>query len=240
MTFNIANFSAHISKFGTVQTNKFRVDIGTPAILRPINNGDLYQYRASSVRVPGANFDMQNVSRYGVGPQQKFPTNVNFTDIDVTFVDTNYNALWKYFTIWMNGIFDYTGIAGGSQASYRVEYKTNYVADTDIYVYANSGDLVNKITLKDAFPVSLGDVNLSWSENSRLYEFTVRFSFKEWFFEGYQTTAFQSGAVLGPSATSQVLPQPTESPRPTQTSSTPIPPAPGVEYDILTGLPIGR
>jgi hypothetical protein len=218
MTFNIANFSAHVNRFGTVQTNKFRVEIGTPAILSRINNNELYQYRASSVKIPGVNFDMQNVARYGVGPLQKFPTNVSFTDIDVTFLDTNYNSLWKYFTIWMNGIFDYTGVAGGSQASYAVEYKSNYVADTNIYVHSNSGDLVNKITLKEAFPVSLGDVNLSWSQNNRLYEFTVRFSFREWFFEGYQTTSFESGAVLGPSASSQVLPQPTESPRPQQST----------------------
>lgn len=240
MTFNIADFSAHINKFGTVQTNKFRVDIGTPAILRTVNNADLYQYRASSVRIPGVNFDMQNVSRYGVGPQQRFPTNVNFTDIDVTFVDTNYTALWKYFTIWMNGIFDYTGNSGGSQASYRVEYKKNYVADTDIYVYSNSGDLINKVTLKESFPVSLGDVNLAWGENSRLYEFTVRFSFREWFFEGYQAGTFQSGAVLGPASTSQVVPQRRESPRPQTTETAQPASAPGTNFDIITGIAIGR
>lgn len=214
MTFNIANFSAHVNKFGTVQTNKFRVEIGTPAILSRINNNELYQYRASSVKIPGANFDMQNVARYGIGPLQKFPTNVSFTDIDITFLDTNYNSLWKYFTIWMNGIFDYTGVGGGSQASYAVEYKKNYVTDTNIYVHSNSGEMVNKITLKEAFPTSLGDVNLSWGENNRLYEFTVRFSFKEWFYEGYQSTSFEPGSVLGPSVTTQVVPQRTESPRP--------------------------
>lgn len=216
MTFNIANFSGHINKLGTVQTNKFKVEIGTPAILRAVNNNELYQYRASSVRIPGANFDMQNVARYGVGPQQKFPTNVIFNDIDVTFLDTNYNNLWKYFTIWLNGIFDYTGRSGGSEASYSVQYKINYVTDMSIYVFDNSGDRVNKVTLKDAFPVSLGDVSLSWSENNRLYEFTVRFTFKEWFFEGYQTTSFESGAIMGPAASSQVIPQRTESPRPQQ------------------------
>jgi len=214
MTFNIANFSAHINDLGTVQTNKFRVEIGRPRALPRANIDQTYQYRASSVRIPGVNFDMQNTARYGVGPLQKFPTNVNFTDIDITFLDTGVNALWKYFTIWMNVIFDYTGQSGGSQASYSVEYKINYVADVNIYVYENSGNLVNKITLKDAFPVSLNDVSLSWSENNRLYEFTTRFTFKEWFYEGYQVGEFVSGAQLGPSASVAPRPQRTESPRP--------------------------
>lgn len=219
MTFNIANFSAHINDLGTVQTNKFRVEIGRPRALLRANIDQTYQYRASSVRIPGVNFDMQNVNRYGVGPLQKFPTNVNFTDVDVTFLDTRVNALWKYFTIWMNVIFDYTGQSGGSQAAYSVEYKTNYVTDVNIYVYENSGGLVNKITLKDAFPVSLNDVNLSWNENNRLYEFTTRFTFKEWFYEGYQVGQFVSGSQVGPAASAEVIPQRTESPRPQRTES---------------------
>jgi hypothetical protein len=220
--FNIARFSAHINNSGTVQTNKFIVRIPPPIILQ--NGFEVVQrsieYRANSVKVPGVDLDTQNVSRYGIGPSQKFPTNVNFTDVDINFLDTNGNYIWKYFAKWMNGIFDYTGTSGGnSEPSYKVEYKKYYQTDIQIFVFDNAGRQTNAIILKETFPISLSDVSLSWSENNRLYEFNVRFSFKEWFYSGYDMGVYESGATIGPGQTAQVVPQRTESPRPQQHSS---------------------
>ena len=213
--FNIARFSAHINNSGTVQTNKFIVRIPPPIILR--DGFDVIQrsieYRANSVKVPGVDLDTQNVSRYGVGPSQKFPTNVNFTDVDINFLDTNGNYIWKYFAKWMNGIFDYTGVSGGNEPSYKVEYKKYYQTNIEIFVFDNAGSQTNAIILKEAFPISLSDVSLSWSENNRLYEFSVRFSFREWFYSGYNIGVYDSNAAIGPGQTAQVVPNSIESPR---------------------------
>jgi hypothetical protein len=234
--FNIADFSTHVKKFGTLQTNKYMVRLSPPQMFGPLDIDRLYEYRANAVRIPGVNLDMQNVNRYGLGPQQKFPTNVNFTDVDITFVDMQKNELWKHFTKWVNGIFDYTGRAGGDKATYNVEYKKYYETTVDIFVYDNDANLVNVIVLKEAFPNSINDVSLSWGENNRLYEFTVRFTFKEWYYMGYNVgRSFDSGAVLGPGATSQVLPQRTESPRPLQTAPRADPFGLGATPDNETG-----
>ena len=214
--FNIAQFSSNLNDRGTLQTNKFMVRIPPPRIIGPTGLDRILEYRANAVRIPGISFDLQNTFRYGVGPQQKFPTNVNITDIDITFVDTCKTDIWKRFFTWMNGIFDFTGRSGGSQPSYKTEYKTYYETDLRIFVYDNDGNVANRIVLKEAFPTSLGDVSLSWSDNNQLYQFTVRFAFREWYFEGYNQRTFRSGAALGPGLSAQVVPQPTESPRPTQ------------------------
>ena len=212
--FNIARFSAHINDRGTLQTNKFIVRMRPPFMLGTNTVIDpSIEYRANSVKIPGVDLETQNVSRYGVGPSQKFPTNVNFTDVDINFVDMNNNAFWKYFAKWMNGIFDYTGRSGGSQPSYKVEYKKYYETDIQIFVFDNAGNQTNAIILKEAFPISLSDVSLSWSENNRLYEFSVRFAFKEWFYSGYDMGVYDSGATIGPGQTAQVVPQRTNSPR---------------------------
>jgi hypothetical protein len=171
------------------------------------------EYRANNVRIPGVALDVQRVFRYGVGPEQKFPTNINFTDINVNFVDTQNKDIWKRFSFWFNGIFDYTGSTGGSQASYKTEYKDYYTTDLEIHVFDNDGNRVNVIVLKEAFPTTLSEVGLSWGETNRLYEFSVGFAFKEWYFSDYQATTFQSGATLGPGATTAVQPRPT-APRP--------------------------
>lgn len=212
--FNVARFSSNLRQYGTLQTNKFIVRIPTPALFDPSRLDEVLEYRANNVRVPGVALDLQRVFRYGVGPEQKFATSVNFTDININFVDTQNKDIWKRFSFWFNGIFDYTGLSGGSQASYKTEYKAYYTTNIEIHVFDNDGNRVNVIVLKEAFPITLSEVGLSWSENNKLYEFSVGFAFKEWYFDQYNIGSFQSGAILGPSASSSVQTRSVESPRP--------------------------
>jgi hypothetical protein len=226
MVFNIKDFSAHINKFGTLQTNKFAVEIFPPAIFNPLEfERNTMTFRASSARIPSASLDLQRVMRYGVGPEQKFPTNINFTDISITFIDTVENTLWKRFATWINAIFDFTGPSGGSEASYATEYKKNYASHAiKIYVYDayDTGNATkNTIVLKEAFPVSLSEVGVSWSENNKLYEFTVGFTFREWYYEEYVEPPLRTaspGAELGPRLTTTPVPLRTESPRPSESN----------------------
>lgn len=238
--FNIADFSSNLNKFGTIQTNKFLIEIPAPRILGPSRLDEVILYRASSARIPGVTFDFQRVFRYGIGPEQKIPTNVHVTDISINFVDTVKNDIWKRFAVWFNGIFDFTGRSGGSQASYKTEYKDYYVTDVRIYLFDNEAILRNVVVLKDAFPTNLGDVNVSWSDNNKLYEFTVGFAFKEWYYDGYALQEFQSGASLGAAQTAQVQPNRTESPRPGPTvrPETYGPPVPQINPNRSQGGPL--
>jgi hypothetical protein len=220
--FNVARFSSNLRQYGTLQTNKFIVRIPTPELFDPSQLDPIIEYRANNVRVPGVALDLQRVFRYGVGPEQKFPTSVNFTDININFVDTQNKDIWKRFSFWFNGIFDYTGLRGGSQASYKTEYKAYYTTDIEIHVFDNDGNRISVIVLKEAFPTTLSEVGLSWSENNKLYEFSVGFAFREWYFQDYSVGTFQSGAILAPSATSSVQPRSVESPRPPASRSDPF------------------
>lgn len=208
--FNVSRFSSNLKTFGTLQTNKFYVEIPMPELFGPSGITEVMRYRANNVRVPGVALDLQRVFRYGVGPEQKFPTNVNFTDININFVDTDKKDIWKTFSFWFNGIFDYTGVRGGSAASYKTEYKVYYATDIKIYVFNNDGKVNGQegpssiVVLKEAFPITLSEVGLAWGETSRLYEFSVGFAFKEWYFEQFALAPFQSGSVLGPGATGEV------------------------------------
>ena len=85
--------------------------------------------------------------------------------------------------------------------------------DIQIFIFDNAGNQTNAIILKEAFPISLSDVSLSWSENNKLYEFSVRFAFKEWFYSGYNMGAYDSRVSISPGQTAQVVQTPTESPR---------------------------
>ena len=92
----------------------------------------------------------------------------------------------------MNTIIDF----GGSQkyrgeASYEVNYKDDYSTNIDIYVFDNTGGLTHTVTLFDAFPNSLNDINLDWGNQNSAMKITVGFTFRDW------SLAPASGNILG-------------------------------------------
>ena len=69
--------------------------------------------------------------------------------------------------------------------SYRANYKDDYATDIEIDVYSydagsGSGVVSNRIKLIDAFPISMNDVNLDWSQNNSNLKITVTFTFSNW------------------------------------------------------------
>ena len=173
-TFNVSNFLSELKSNGILQTNKFKVDIID-------NNSSLMQamnLRAEDVNLPGISLDIQSIRRYGIGPVQKMASGVNFPDVSISFIDDSVNTIWKYLSIWFNTIFQYTG--NSNKPLYALEYKENYVKDIFIHVYGNDGTEVTTVKLKEAFPISLSDTSLSWSNKDSFFKTTATFTYTEW------------------------------------------------------------
>jgi hypothetical protein len=233
--FNIAEFSTKINERGTLQNNKFIVSITKPGIFTDDDFNRILEYRASNVRIPGVNFDVFNTYRYGVGSQQKSPINVNFNDITISFIETDGNFVWKSFAWWINEIFDFSDRGNGT-IKYTSEYKQYYTSPTiKITIYNNSGQIVNVVVLKEAYPISLNDVGLSWSDKNNLMMINVGFTFREWYFEGFETIpAYESSNRPGDRifASNRVTP----TPQPSNPSDTLGPAAGQVQKRYTEGM----
>jgi hypothetical protein len=192
-TFNIDTFINSLNKQGTVQTNKYEVKIARPRIF--VGNEAIFEqlkYRAESVRVPGITLETTDVRRYGHDIRQKTPTNASYNDIGITFIEQDMNRISKFFYYWLDSIYGFRSIdsgdttvtvsnAGGSPNTnlpgILTEYKDYYSTRIEIDVYNNSGDLSMSVILEDAFPISMGDVSLGWSDRNSLYKLNVSFSY---------------------------------------------------------------
>lgn len=184
--FNINNFRSNINTGGYLQTNKFSVVISVPPksiYLGPTSSQHL-SFRADEVRVPGASLDIASIHRYGIGPNQKFPFNVNFTDITISFIDDASASIWHMMNTWMRAIFGYgnNNISSMNKNSqnYQLLYKDEYCSTIQINVFNNYGAQVQMIELIDAFPISLNDVTLSWGNNNNLYKTHATFNFRDY------------------------------------------------------------
>jgi len=177
--FNIAEFSSKINDRGTIQNNKFLIKISFPAILVNVYNEEDLVFRASSIEIPGVSFENTTSFRYGVGPQQKTPRNPNFNDISISFIEDERNRIWKFFSRWTNEIFNFD-----ADSKYVARYKSEYISPNfEIEIYNNTGLKVTRVILTEAFPSSLGNVGLSWSDKNSLMMVKVGFSFTDWHWE---------------------------------------------------------
>jgi hypothetical protein len=213
--FNINNFRSHLYQRGTLLTNKFDVEFRIPDVLNGVapdrysNMIETLNYRADQIRLPGISLDSFQVNRYGLGPSMKFPTSVSFTDISITFTEDRNVTLWKFHNEWISRIFDYTGVKGeGTTGPYTLQYRDAYTIDIIINVYNNDPgvQLSEKsilspsiqVVLKDAYPVSINDINLDWSQNNSLFKPVITYTFKNWYIKDFfkEQLTFKGGGNI--------------------------------------------
>ena len=210
--FNISEFKSYIGQTGYAPTNKFFVDIGIPPLMfksslnvngspvSPASIGKDLQMRAESARAPGILITTNNNQRYGMGPYQQVPNNVNFTNTSMTFLADSRGLVWSFFYQWFNTIFGFDEVISGSRESidyntFRVNYKEDYVSDIAIRVFDHAGKQVSAVQLIDAFPISMNDISLAWDSTNQLKRITVSFSYRSWKMLTTTTNADQLATV---------------------------------------------
>lgn len=206
MAFNITEFNSSISNYGILPQSKFLVYFSTPRVLNGVfsNSGNplfnmstsyLMQMRAEQARIPGINIMTTDNNRYGLGVVQRMPFNAQFTDTSITFTADARGQIYKYFYSWFTSIIDFNGSGSSNingtffanpQPSYTMGYKDDYVTDIYIMVFDNYGNLAKQITLYNAFPNTMNDINLDWGNDNSVMKITVGLSFKEWSMDVYQ------------------------------------------------------
>lgn len=186
MAFNVNNFKANINDYGYIKNNKFEVFVQSPKFLQNKNmvvNGkttnvsdmnNLLRFRIDQVNMPGISLTSVDTNRYGIGPTQKMPYNAQFVDTGFRILLDRNTDLWDFWYNWLNGIFNFNGqeadgnniFTGGRIPNYVVEYKDNYSSNMTIVLYDDLGKTVKKINLYEAFPSSIKDIPLSWSDTT--------------------------------------------------------------------------
>lgn len=187
--FDINDFLSNIDQYGVLNNNKFLIQFAAPVI--PILVGtnqvsgssliELMQFRGIEARLPGVILQTLDVQRYGFGPLQKFPINPMFTDASFTFLADRQSFIYQFIYQWFNGINDFSGsVSSQNDASYLIEYKSNYVVDMYITVYDQYGNQSIQVVLYETYPITLNDIPLAWEENNSIVKLIVGFTFRDW------------------------------------------------------------
>lgn len=133
--------------------------------------------------LPGKTLSVQDARYYG--PNFKYPIQTEYSDITLTFLARDDMLEREFFDEWMMSI--------NPNNTYDFNYKSDYVAPIDIIQYsivatpapttgdpnAVKGTPTYKITLRDAFPVSIAPMGLVWGEEG-FHRIAVTFAYTEW------------------------------------------------------------
>jgi hypothetical protein len=135
-------------------------------------------YLCEAAEFPGRQF--VNIDLRYNGPNQKFPVQTNYEDINLTFICRGKNYEREFFDNWMNLIAPPT--------SYNFSYKDVYGCDIDIFQFSESelrgpkGDLTHvqyHYRLHKAWPVIVNPQAVTWADGEFL-RLAVTFTYERW------------------------------------------------------------
>lgn len=140
-----------------------------------------FEFWCDRVIVPGAAFKTQPFMRYGYGPTEDRPVNVNFRSgtLDVLNDGLNYNL--RFFRRWMNLIQPFDFSQGMQPNTYTFKYRNQYTTEMIIRTYNEHAEQISEIVLRDAYPTSLDPLAMNWADNNSLQRISVTMTFTDWY-----------------------------------------------------------
>lgn len=180
---DVGVFAANISSFNGLQNpNKFRVRIF------PRFNTDVrfYEYLCDSVNLPGSTVATAQSKPLGYGPVINVPTTTVYDTVSATFMVDNTGMVLDEMTAWqqraVNHMYEPGGALDTSYGSepFLVGYVEDYAARVEITTYTQSGAVLSTYILHDAWPSSIGSIQLAWNNKDQYSVLPVTFTYKSW------------------------------------------------------------
>lgn len=201
--FNINNFKSQIDLKGVQRPNKFVCIIPMPSGLQGSTRVGEWSTVASKLEfwceaasVPGVALSTHQVIRYGYGAFEKKPFAPIFSDVNLTFISDGKSTNWDFFYSWIKMIHNFdlrrginvqgtsTSIVNGIRLdSFETAYKSDYFVDLNIICHDDTGNEINRVILRDAYPIYVGEIALNWADNNSFSKLPVTFTFMDWYSE---------------------------------------------------------
>ena len=189
---------------GYASPNRFEVVLPTPASNASTSGGGLFSIfqsfyagltgeadkrsislRCESVTLPGRNLNtLDDTNIYG--PVRQIVDGVTYAE-DVTMMFQSSSGLSEraFFEDWQRNAFN--------EGNWNVNYHKQYVSTIEIYLLDKKDTRRYGIKLFDAFPRTIGAIDLNYASNNEMIKTPVTFSFRYW--ETADTNR-QSGGLL--------------------------------------------
>jgi len=180
MAGSIAEFKASF-RTELARPNKFDVFIPIPVGLAPyLTITRALNYRCESTDLPGR--ALATTSQKIYGPEEKYPYQTTYNDINLTFICTDKMEEKNFFDAWLEYI--------NPSVTFNFKYKQKYAVNLRINQYDVRNKVSYSVDLVEAFPIGINEMPLDWSSDG-YHKLTVTFAYTKWRNNSVQALAMQ-------------------------------------------------
>lgn len=162
---NISDFKANVSRNPFLEASRYNVVITGPV---GILSYDLSLY-CSTCTLPGKGFS--TVEQYHHGPIRKVPYSELYDDVTTNFYETEHLDVKEFFNNWHLRISD---------DSYYFAFYKDIIGTVKINIENKRGYKTTGITLIEAYPINVGEIELAYSEDGAIPVLPVQWAFHHW------------------------------------------------------------
>lgn len=172
--------------------NDFIASFKDTELARPCNytvwfnrpGSDILDFRCEAAELPQRAFSVVEQKTYG--PIELFPVHTFYNRINLTFLCSDNMKEKDYFDAWMDSVAKGTYKTNTSLSTakfdlaYRQDRNGNQTYATDIHVdqYNLEGNKSYGVILKEAFPISVHTMGLSWNAQNDIHKIIVTFGYR--------------------------------------------------------------
>jgi hypothetical protein len=174
MAFNVAEFRANMVGDGA-RPNLFQVTLTFPTIAENGSAaGQKVSFMAKTAQLPGST--VGTVPVYYFGREMKFAGNRTFTDWTIQIINDEDFVIRNSLESWMNSINSH---AGNVRSNAAVN-PSSYSVDAVVTQYGKAGDKLKSYKFVGMFPLDISPIDLDWSSNDVIEEYSATFAFQYW------------------------------------------------------------
>jgi hypothetical protein len=174
MAFNVAEFRANMVGDGA-RPNLFQVSLTFPTIAA---NGTAAAQKATfmarAAQLPGST--VGQVPVFYFGREMKFAGNRTFTDWTLQIINDEDFVIRNSLESWMNQINSHASNVRGTGAV----TPSSYSVDAVVTQYGKAGNILKSYNFVGMFPVDVSPIDLDWSSNDTIEEYSATFAFQYW------------------------------------------------------------
>ena len=180
MAFSITDFYSQL-QFGGARPSLFEV-----RFTNPVNSaGDQkVPFMCKAASIPAATMTPVQVSYFG--RPLKFAGNRTFDDWEVTIINDEDFLVRKSLELWNQALNTFEG----NVRDPAYPSPNSYKADAEVVHYGKTGNVIRTYKLIGLFPITIGQIDLSWDTADAIEEYPVTFAYDYW-------TTTGSGVNLG-------------------------------------------
>jgi len=174
MTFNVAEFRANMIGDGA-RPNLFQVTLTLPQFANNATAaGQKLQFMAKASQLPGST--VGQVPVYYFGREMKFAGNRTFADWTLQIINDEDFLIRNSMESWMSALNSHAGNVRSALAT----SPTSYTVDATVTQYGKTGSAINTYKFVGMFPLDVAPIDLDWSSNDTIEEYSVTFAYQYW------------------------------------------------------------